>query len=87
MLILTRKEDESIIIDDEIEIKVLAVEGNRVQLGIEAPKEITIHRQEVYQEIQRENKLSVSSKKNLSTDLTKMLKEGAKKVKEEDKRS
>ncbi|GGK23944.1 carbon storage regulator [Caldalkalibacillus thermarum] len=56
MLVLARKKGESIIIDDQIEVKVVAVEGDVVKLGIEAPKSVSIHRQEVYQAIQEENR-------------------------------
>jgi len=63
MLVLTRKENESIQIDDEIEIKVLGLEGDQVKLGISAPKSVDIHRKEVYLDIQKQNneaaKLSV----------------------------
>lgn len=66
MLVLGRKKGESIIIDDNIEITVTAVEGETVKLGISAPKHITIHRQEVYLEIQEENKRAKSNVINLS---------------------
>lgn len=66
MLVLGRKKGESIIIDDNIEITVTAVEGETVKLGITAPKHITIHRQEVYLEIQEENKRAKSNVINLS---------------------
>ncbi|MDQ0339905.1 carbon storage regulator [Caldalkalibacillus uzonensis] len=52
---MSRKKGESIIIDDQIEVKVVAVEGDVVKLGIEAPKSVSIHRQEVYRAIQEEN--------------------------------
>ncbi len=55
MLVLTRKRDESIIIGDNIIITVIGIRGDKVRLGIEAPKEVSIHRQEVYEAIQREN--------------------------------
>lgn len=55
MLILTRKKGESIRIGDMIEIKIVAVEGDQVKLGINAPREIEIHRQEIYEAIQKEN--------------------------------
>lgn len=58
MLVLSRKKNDSIIIDDQIEIKVIAVEGDTIKLGIEAPKYIAIHRKEVYIAIQEENKLA-----------------------------
>lgn len=66
MLVLGRKKGESIIIDDHIEITVTAVEGDLVKLGITAPKHITIHRKEIYLEIQEENKLAVTSDLNLN---------------------
>ncbi|MGO1057768.1 carbon storage regulator CsrA [Planococcus sp. FY231025] len=66
MLVLARKKGESIIIDDNIEITVTSVEGETVKLGISAPKHITIHRQEVYLEIQEENKRAKSNVINLS---------------------
>ncbi len=55
MLVLTRKRDESIIISDNIVITVIGIRGDKVRFGIEAPKEVSIHRQEVYEAIQREN--------------------------------
>ena len=51
MLVLSRKKNESIIIDDQIRIVVIEVRGDKVRLGIEAPKEIPVHRQEVYDAI------------------------------------
>lgn len=66
MLVLGRKKGESIIIDDNIEITVTAIEGESVKLGISAPKHITIHRKEVYLEIQEENKRAKSNVINLS---------------------
>lgn len=51
MLILTRKIWESLIIGDDVEITVLSVRGNQVKLGVNAPKEIAVHRQEIYERI------------------------------------
>ena len=66
MLVLGRKKGESIVIDDDIEIIVTSIEGDTVKLGIAAPKHITIHRKEVYLEIQEENKQATSNVINLS---------------------
>ena len=55
MLVLSRHRDESIMIGDDIVITVVDLRGDKVRLGIEAPKSIPVHRQEVYDAIQREN--------------------------------
>ncbi|HLD98618.1 MAG: carbon storage regulator [Bdellovibrionales bacterium RIFOXYC1_FULL_54_43] len=56
MLVLTRKLGESIAIDDHIKIVVVQIKGKQVRLGIQAPKETKIHREEVYAAIQEQNK-------------------------------
>ena len=61
MLVLTRKTDESIMIGDTIEVKVLDVRENQVKIGVNVPREITVHRLEVYQAIQKENLEALSS--------------------------
>lgn len=77
MLALTRKKGESIIIGDNVEIIVLNLQGDQVKLGIVAPKEISVHRKEVYIQIQEENKKaallnadSISSLKSLNLKST-----------------
>ncbi|WIF93888.1 carbon storage regulator CsrA [Caminicella sporogenes] len=65
MLVLTRKKDESIIIDGKIEIKVISIEENKVKLGISAPKDIEIHRKEIYIQIQEENRQAALGKLDL----------------------
>jgi len=60
MLVLTRKQDESIMIGDEIEITVLELHENHVRLGVSAPREIPVHRKEIYIAIQEENILAAS---------------------------
>ncbi len=55
MLVLSRRRDESIIIGDNIKLTIVDIRGDKVRLGIEAPKEIPVHRQEVYDAIQKEN--------------------------------
>ncbi len=54
MLILTRRLEEAIFIGKDIQITVLKIQGNQVQLGLDAPQEVTIHREEVYRRNQRE---------------------------------
>jgi carbon storage regulator len=56
MLVLTRKLGESIAIDDHIKVVVVQIKGKQVRLGIQAPKETKIHREEVYAAIQEQNK-------------------------------
>ncbi|MGB9688329.1 carbon storage regulator CsrA [Thermogutta sp.] len=61
MLVLSRKKNESIIIDDQIVIMVVDIRGDRVRLGIEAPKHVTVHRREVYEMIQADKKRAQES--------------------------
>jgi carbon storage regulator len=58
MLVLTRKLHQSIVIGDAIEVVVLEVRGEQVRLGIRAPKDVTVHRKEIYDQIQEENRES-----------------------------
>jgi carbon storage regulator len=58
MLVLSRQRDESIIIGDNIVVTIVDVRGDKVRLGIEAPREVSVHRREVYEAIQRENQLA-----------------------------
>ena len=54
MLILTRRISESVIIGDNVKVTVLGVKGNQIRIGIEAPKDVSIHREEIYERIQKE---------------------------------
>jgi carbon storage regulator len=67
MLVLARKKGESIIIDDEIEVQIISVEGDTVKLGINAPKSKPIHRKEVYEAIQAENKAALNNSFDLGS--------------------
>lgn len=58
MLILSRKKDESLIINGNIEIKIISSEDGKVKLGIEAPKNVEIYRKEVFEKIQEENRMA-----------------------------
>ncbi len=55
MLVLSRQRDETIMIGDDIEITIVDIRGDKVRLGINAPRTVQVHRKEVYQAIQREN--------------------------------
>jgi carbon storage regulator len=59
MLILTRRVGESVMIGDNITVTVLAVRGNQVRIGVDAPKEVTVHREEIYERVKREEAASV----------------------------
>lgn len=56
MLVLSRRLDETLIIGDDIKITVLGISGNQVRIGIAAPKEVSVHREEVYLRIKQETK-------------------------------
>jgi carbon storage regulator len=56
MLVLTRQRDESIMIGENVVVTIVDIRGDKVRLGIEAPEEIPVHRREVYEAIQRENR-------------------------------
>lgn len=73
MLVLTRKLGESIAIDDHIKITVVQIKGKQVRLGIQAPKETKIHREEVYSAIQDQNKVAGSAPADLE-EMNKALK-------------
>lgn len=62
MLVLTRKVNQSIIINDNIEVIVLEVRGEQIRLGIRAPREVAVHRKEIYDQIQEENRAAASVK-------------------------
>jgi len=66
MLILSRKLDESIIINGEIELKIISIDDGRVRIGVMAPQKYEVHRKEVYEKIQEENRTAAASVKDVS---------------------
>ena len=66
MLILTRRIGESVVIGDDIHITVLGVKGNQVRLGVNAPKDVSVHREEIYQRIKFEKEAQEKSGNNAS---------------------
>jgi len=75
MLVLSRQKDESIMIGDDVEITIVDVRGDKVRLGIAAPKSIPVHRREVYDAIQREKKAAKESQPQVQAEAEKEVKE------------
>ena len=68
MLILTRRVGETIMIGDDVAVTVLGVKGNQVRVGVNAPKETSVHREEIYERIKREEQEGVSPRRSASSD-------------------
>lgn len=73
MLALTRRIDEAIVVNGNIKIQVLDITEGKVRLGIEAPQDVSIHREEIYLEIQKSNKDSVANQ-NILKQLSQLIK-------------
>jgi carbon storage regulator len=71
MLVLSRHRDESIMIGDEIVVTIVDIRGDKVRLGINAPQDVPVHRQEVYEAIQRENRKASQVQPSETRDLGK----------------
>lgn len=71
MLVLSRHRDESIMIGDDVVVTIVDIRGDKVRLGIEAPTEIPVHRQEVYEAIKRENERAARLQPDDTQDLEK----------------
>lgn len=74
MLILTRKLGESITIGDSIRVSVLGIRGRQVRLGIDAPSDVIVHREEIYVKIQQENRKAVGNVKSDLLGMVRMIK-------------
>ena len=68
MLVLTRKTNESIVIRDDIVVMVIDIRGDRVRLGIEAPKEVTVHRREIYDSIKESSRDKDSPRQDAASE-------------------
>ncbi|MEP9411272.1 MAG: carbon storage regulator CsrA [Candidatus Brocadia sp.] len=84
MLILTRKLGESITIGDEIKVTVVDCQGKQVKLGIIAPKHVKVHREEIFEKIQEENRKAATVSKYAIAEIAKKWRKDAKKSKEKE---
>jgi len=74
MLALTRKKDEAIIIGGNIEIKILDIKGDKVRIGINAPNDVEIYREEIYLQVLESNKSAASTSMNMINNIKELIK-------------
>lgn len=84
MLVLTRKPNQSIIIGDDVEITIVDIQGDKVKLGVSAPRSIPVYRKEVYEAIQKENIEAARAKVTDLSSITKLYQPGSKKPKDKE---
>lgn len=68
MLILTRRVGETLMIGDDVQVTVLGVKGNQVRIGVNAPKEVSVHREEIYERIKREQQAQPAENADAQAD-------------------
>jgi len=68
MLILTRRINETLNIGDDVQVTVLGIKGNQVRIGINAPRDVPVHREEIYQRIKREERMNQSDAEDTESD-------------------
>lgn len=69
MLILTRRVGETVMIGDDVAVTILGVKGNQVRVGVNAPKEVSVHREEIYERIKREEQAGGAPRRAASSDI------------------
>ena len=74
MLVLTRKKGQALMIGNDVEISIIDIQGDQVRIGINAPKNVTIHRKEIYEEIRKENMSAIAGKETDVKELNRKFK-------------
>lgn len=72
MLVLTRKPGQSVYIGDDVKITLMEIRGNQVRVGVDAPSDVRIYREEIYLQIAEENQAAIASTQDVSSDLSGM---------------